>query len=111
MVRWKDEKYSISDQQENLIMLLLSARGGTPNFARQTYITGKCAMWGGYILFKASCLAYGAGGAGSRAASTFYARPPRVVGPSPHVVVYHRSIFALIVFLRPLAPLGAALCW
>lgn len=66
---------------------------------------------GGYILFKASSLAYGAGGAGSRAASAFYARPPRVVGPSPHVVVYHWSIFALIVFLRPLAPLGAALCW
>ena len=45
IVRWKAEMYSISDQQENLIMLLLSARGGTPKLRNGDFvglIAGDC---------------------------------------------------------------------
>ena len=38
IVRWKAEMYSISDQQENLIMLLLSARGGTPKLRNGDFV-------------------------------------------------------------------------
>ena len=37
-MRWKAKMYSISDQQENLIMLLLSARGGTPKLRNGDFV-------------------------------------------------------------------------